>query len=57
MISFTKDYITYQATEKVNKALETIILTEEWKSLEEYVFVKLFEVRILCCARIVMQAW
>jgi len=33
------DYITFHATEKVNKALETIIHTEEWKSLEEYVFV------------------
>ena len=60
MFSFTKDYITFHATEKVNKALETIIHTEEWKSLEEYVFVhilsqenlsltegQLFEVRIL----------
>ena len=60
MISFTKDYITFHATEKVNKVLETIIHTEEWKSLEEYVFVhilsqenlsltegQLFEVRIL----------
>jgi len=33
------DYITFHATEKVNKALETIIHTEEWRSLEEYVFV------------------
>jgi len=33
------DYITFHATEKVNKSLDSIIHTEEWKALEEYVFV------------------
>jgi hypothetical protein len=34
-----QDYITFHATEKVNKALESLIHTQEWRELEEYVFV------------------
>jgi len=33
-----QDYITFHATEKVNKALESLIHTQEWRELEEYVF-------------------
>ena len=35
LLPLWQDYITFHATEKVNKSLDSIIHTEEWKALEE----------------------